>query len=547
MAVGIIIHISVGSEKRTEFFSENRLSIGSDETCDLQIHTKQLDASGLWVELENSDGVFRITKFDPDLSFTINDKPIRRFIAISDGDRLRIEKTDISFSFFSLSEKPTLITTNRDQPHIAQFIEEAALESAASPKRDDAKTFLREFTRELLREVSVTTKLIAFVLALGFITGILYLGYAVNNELKESRELAERQAGTIDRLEKTLGAASSQIEELDKSNKDLIKTVSLAQNVRGEYGNGVCLIIGVYDLVDRRSGRPLRYPDASAFRPEPFEPTTSEDATQQPGAISGLTTEGSGSVVEYDFIGTGFHVGGGYIVTNRHVLQPWTEDDVVKSMIATSNGRARIKRLVIYFPNYPQPFPLRVRETSGREDLAVASIDIASLPTDVPVLPLETDSEASTIGKTVVTIGYPSGPDRLLAMVDEEEAKSINQRFGNSRQNLINFLAQSKKIVPLTTQGAITDLDTRRIVHDAKTAEGGSGAPLFGQTGKVIGVNFGVFTENTAANMAVPIRFAIELLRKAGWKTAEELQQENLTAQNANTNANANSAALKKN
>ena len=61
-------------------------------------------------------------------------------------------------------------------------------------------------------------------------------------------------------------------------------------------------------------------------------------------------------------------------------------------------------------------------------------------------------------------------------MVDDDEAKSINQRFGNSRQNLINFLAQSQKIVPLTTQGAITDLDARRIVHDAKTAEGGSGA-----------------------------------------------------------------------
>jgi S1-C subfamily serine protease len=113
-------------------------------------------------------------------------------------------------------------------------------------------------------------------------------------------------------------------------------------------------------------------------------------------------------------------------------------------------------------------------------------------------------------------MGYPSGPDRLLAMVDDDEAKSINSRFGNSRQNLINFLAQSRKIVPLTTQGAITDLDARRIVHDAKTAEGGSGAPLFGQTGKVIGVNFGVFTENTAANMAVPVRFALDLLKKAG-------------------------------
>jgi hypothetical protein len=123
-------------------------------------------------------------------------------------------------------------------------------------------------------------------------------------------------------------------------------------------------------------------------------------------------------------------------------------------------------------------------------------------------------------------MGYPSGPDRLLAMIDDAEAKSINQRFGNSRQNLINFLAQSQKIVPLLTQGAITDLDGRRIVHDAKTAEGGSGAPLFGQSGRVIGVNFGVFTENTAANMAVPVRFALELLRKAGWKSPEELQKE---------------------
>jgi S1-C subfamily serine protease len=191
---------------------------------------------------------------------------------------------------------------------------------------------------------------------------------------------------------------------------------------------------------------------------------------------------------------------------------------------------------VIYFPNYPQPFPLKVRELGGKEDVAVASIDTTQLPADVPTLPLETDTDASTIGKTVVTMGYPSGPDRLLAMVDDDEAKSINQRFGNSRQNLINFLAQSRKIVPLTTQGAITDLDAKRIVHDAKTAEGGSGAPLFGQTGKVIGVNFGVFTENTAANMAVPIRFAIDLLKKAGWASAEDQKQAENQIASANSN-----------
>jgi S1-C subfamily serine protease len=539
---GIIVHIEVGSEKSTEIFSQERLTIGSDANCDLQIQTKQIDADGVWIELEDTDGVFRLIRFAPDLGLTINDQPVRRYIAVTDGDVIRIPGSEISFSFFAPSQKPSLIRTNRDLPHVAQFIESAALDAATSPKRDDAKAFLREFSRELMREVSWTTKAIMLVLAVGFITGVFYIGYAVNSELRENRETAERQNNIIQKLEQQLGITNDQLGDLEKANSDIIRTVSLAQNLRVDYGSGVCLIVGVYDLVDRSSGKVLRYPDPQALRPNPYEPAPSEDSGPQntPAAQSGLTTDGDGSPVEYDFIGTGFHVGGGYIVTNKHVLQPWTEDDLVKQMMRDSNGRARVKRLVIYFPNYPQPFTLRVREYGGREDIAVGTIDSASMPPDIPSLPIDVDSEASTIGKTVVTMGYPSGPDRLLAMVDDDEAKSINSRFGNSRQNLINFLAQSRKIVPLTTQGAITDLDARRIVHDAKTAEGGSGAPLFGQTGKVIGVNFGVFTENTAANMAVPVRFAIDLLRRTGWKSPEELKQaESQIAAAANTNSDA--------
>lgn len=536
MAVGVIIHISVGSEKSTEYFSQERLTIGADETCDLQIQTTQIGSQGVWIELEDTEGVYRITRFDPSLSFTINDKPIRRFIAVTDGDVLKVDGSDVAFSFFSVSAKGSLIKANRDRRPVAQFIEEAALDAAASPKRDEAKAFLREFVRELSREVSWTSKLIILVLAVGFISGVLYIGYSVNHELRESRETAERQSDIIRRLEDMLGAASNQIGELDKTNKDIIKTVSLAQNLRVEYGSGVCLVVGVYDLVDRNSGKVLRYPDPQGYGASPYEPSPSEDTAATPQTPTLLTTEGGGSPVEYDFIGTAFHVGSGYIVTNRHVLQPWTEDDLVKQMMKDNNGRARVKRLVVYFPNLPQPFPLRVRETGAREDLAVASVDAAQMPADIPALPLDTDGEAATVGKTVVTMGYPSGPDRLLAMVDDDEAKSINQRFGNSRQNLINFLAQSRKIVPLTTQGAITDLDARRIVHDAKTAEGGSGAPLFGQTGKVIGVNFGVFTENTASNMAVPIRFAIDLLKRAGWKSPADIQTDSAKQSEANSN-----------
>ncbi len=542
MDVGIIIHVTVGTEKRTEFFAEENIRFGSTEDNNLQIKSNKIAVAGVWLEIELEENVYRVTDFNESLNLRHNGRPIRRFVGIRDGDIIDIPDTDISFSFFSLASQSSMITTNRE-PHIAQFIETAALDSAFTPQRDDAKAFLREFVRELSREISWTTKLIILALAISSISGILYLGYAFNNEQQRNRELTEQQSELVRQLQEKISQTNDQIGELDKSNKDIMKTVSLTQNVRVEYGNGVCLIVGVYDLVDRKSGKTLRYPNPQDFQPSQFEPTPSEEQIPSDPGQTGLTTEGSGSPVEYDFIGTGFYVGDGFILTNRHVVQPWEEDDLVKQMMKESNGRARIKRLVIYFPNYPQPFPLKIRQIGSREDLAVGSINENLVSPDIPILPLDADSEAVSVGKTVVTMGYPNGPDRLLAMVDDEEAKSINSRFGGSRQSLINFLAQSRKIVPLTTQGAITDLDTRRIVHDAKTAEGGSGAPLFGQTGKVIGVNFGVFTESNAANMAIPIRFAIDLLKRAGWKSPEEIK--NVTAnQNQTAAANTNSSVI---
>ena len=543
MAVGLIIHVSVGAEKRTEFFAEENIRFGSSEACDLQIHTDKVSSKSVWLELGYGEGVYRVINFLESLNLQLNGKPIRRYVSVKDGDTIEVPANDISFSFFSLASKSSLITMNREPHIVAPFIESAALDAAVSPKRDDAKAFLREFVRELSREIHWTTKFVVLLIVLATLGGVFYLGTSYNNELQRTRELAERQSEVVRRLEEQLAENNAQLGLIDKSNKDIIKTVSLAPNLRVEYGNGVCLIVGVYDLVDKKTGKTLRYPDPQAFQPSPFEP--SEPPMEEginPATQMALTTEGSGSAVEYDFIGTGFHVGGGYIVTNRHVLQPWEEDDLVKQMMKDASGRARVKRLIVYFPGFPYPFPLKVRGLGSREDLAVASIDPELVSPDIPVLPLEIDSDVASVGKTVVTMGYPNGPDRLLAMVDDAEAKSINSKFGSSRQALINYLAQSRKIVPLTTQGAITDLDTRRIVHDAKTAEGGSGAPLFGQTGKVIGVNFGVFTESNAANMAVPISFAIDLLRRAGWKTAEEIKNEKQNeSQTASANTNASS------
>ena len=539
MANGIIIHVIVGDEKRTEFFSEHNIRLGSDETHELQIHTPKVKSVGTWLEIERDNEAYRIIEFDASLGLLHNGEPIRRYKPIKDGDVISVGSTGISFSFFTIEAKPALIKVARSAS-VAQFIEEAALESAASPKRDDAKTFLREFVRELSREISWKTKITVLLLAIGFVGGILYLGFSFNNELKKNREQAAQQRELIERLEKQLAQNNEQLGQLDKSTKTAIDIVSLAPRLRVDYGDGVCLIVGVYDLVSRQNGKTLRYPDPTMFQPDPYEPMEGEESPPSETPVQmGLTTEGNGTPVEYDFIGTGFHVGSGYIVTNRHVIQPWEEDDLVKQMMRQSNGKARIKRLVVYFPNLPNPIPIRLQQLDSREDLAVAMMDPNAVSPDIPVLPIDNTTEAIAIGKTVVSMGYPNGPDRLLAMLPDDEARSIQGRFGNSRQALLNYLAQSRKIQPLTTPGAITDLDARRIVHDAKTAEGGSGAPLFGQSGKVIGVNFGVFTENTASNMAVPIRFALDLLRRAGWRPPEETQSaQNQPTQTASANSN---------
>src|ERR1044071_9354245 len=128
-AVGIIIHVSVGEEKRTEYFSDERIRIGSNENNDLQIHTDKVSSNDVWLELELTNGVYRVINFKESLNFMLNGKPLRRYVAVNDGDTLSIPANDISFGFFSLASKSSLITTKRE-PHLAKFIEQAAIESA---------------------------------------------------------------------------------------------------------------------------------------------------------------------------------------------------------------------------------------------------------------------------------------------------------------------------------------------------------------------------------------------------------------------------------
>jgi S1-C subfamily serine protease len=478
MASSLVIHIAAGEDKHTEVLSQERIRIGSGEDCDLRLRASSFgsaeadDAPRTLLELARSNGHYRVKDFDQSLGLTHNGKPLSAGAKIKDGDEVRYEPSGLALSFFPVRDLPALVV-NRQQAQVAPFIENAAIESRATARRDDAKVFLREFTRELVREIRPTTKILTLLIALALVGGVLYLGFGLYNELKTSRRVSDDLRGQVSQLKDQISKTNSEITNLDKSN----------QNMRDP------------------------------------EVQTNEDGTVIQGGEeqAQLTPEGNGPVAEFQSVGSGFHVGDGYVLTNRHVAHPWLADERAHILNSSVRGQPRLKKLVAYFPDHAQPIALKFKAAAQREDLAVCVFDAEDPPRNLPALPLDKDATTAAVGRTVVLMGYPNGPDRLLALRDDAEAYMIRARCGASLESLLGCLSEKNRIQPLTTQGNITDLDVHRVVYDARTGEGGSGAPLFGQSGRVIGVNFAIFTENTASNFAVPIRYAFKLLERAGW------------------------------
>lgn len=525
MATGLVIHISSGDDRHTEILSDDSVRIGASENCDLRLRSSSLPKpanNSVLLELSRANGSYRVSDFSSAVPLTLNGQPVSSGSPIHDGDEFRIGDSELVLHFYPVRDLPAVV---QRETHVAPFIEAAAIESAATARRDDAKVFLREFTRELVREINPSTKLVTLGILLVLVGGMLYLGFAMYKELQRSRRLIDEQRVQLGQMQDQVLRTNEQIINIDESNKQIQYSLSLAVKLRSQYGSGVCLIAGSFYFVEAGTGRPLRYAEAQ---------TNDGGAALQSGtAPEALTPEGNAAIAEYEFVGSGFHIGQGYVLTNRHIAQPWIADDRAQSIGGSLNAQPRLKKLIAYFPNLTQAIPLKFKGAAQRDDLAVTSMDIPEIPETIPALPIEADSDAVAVGKMVVMMGYPSGPDRFLALLDDAESRGIQQRYGTPMAQL-EYLAQTKRIQPLTTQGSITDLDVRRIVYDARTAEGGSGAPLFGPSGRVIGVNFAVFTENTASNFAVPIRFGLPLLERAGWQPpAKEAKEGEATSQSS--------------
>ncbi len=274
----------------------------------------------------------------------------------------------------------------------------------------------------------------------------------------------------------------------------------VAETIVHTYGPSVCLLHVVVELRDKDSGQLL---------------SVSTDATGRPtvndkGMVS-LEAGGTGPPLQLDYFGTGFLVArDGRLLTNHHVAEPWWGDDDLKQLV-DRGANAFVESYTAYFPGDSEGIEAKLDQISPHADLATLKLQTPA-PPHATLLELDDRSDASVTGDPVVLIGYPTGIDGILARAGSDITQKVTENAHEVTQ-VVSQLAAQQLIRPTTTQGHIGDVLKDKIVYDAATTSGGSGGPLFNRDGKVIGVSFAILDDFGGSNLAIPIRYADELVK----------------------------------
>jgi S1-C subfamily serine protease/CheY-like chemotaxis protein len=273
----------------------------------------------------------------------------------------------------------------------------------------------------------------------------------------------------------------------------------VAETIVHTYGSSICLLHVVVEFHDKDSGELIRVS------------SDADGKTQGDGAGTvAVETGGNGPPLQLDVFGTGFLVGNGRLLTNHHVAEPWWGSEELKQLV-DQGASPFVASYTAYFPGTAQGTGVLLDRISSHADLATLKLE-APAPPHTPRLELDDRSTASVAGDAVVLIGYPTGIEGILARAGADTTQKVTENAHQISQ-VVSRLATQRLIRPTTTQGHIGDVLQDKIVYDAATTSGGSGGPLFNREGKVIGVNFAILNNFGGSNLAVPIRYADELVK----------------------------------
>lgn len=298
----------------------------------------------------------------------------------------------------------------------------------------------------------------------------------LRRQLDACRRLHEVQVSTAE-----VKALRAELQRIGSVADQQTRRHAAMQRVMSDYSRGVCLIHGIFTLKERHE--------------KTMKPVRDDD----------------GEPLELEYLGSGFLVHeSGLIVTNRHVAEPWWNNNGVAPLLARGLEPAFIK-LTVTFPERPTITidPTTIRVSAEDADVAVLIASVSG----VPVLPLSQRDPGELRGEKLMLLGYPTGLSALLARADPEVAADALAE-ANDTTALIEALSRRHAISPVITHGTLSDTTARQLIYDAVTTSGGSGGPVFDADGEVIGVNFAVLRDFQGSNFGVPIRFARQLLAR---------------------------------
>jgi len=275
-----------------------------------------------------------------------------------------------------------------------------------------------------------------------------------------------------------------------------------------------------------------------------IEPALTLD--QNDGIPIGVSSRGSGFVVTES----------GFVITNRHVAYNWQapysmDPNAIGPVINPANGlpqldqsgtpvltrppqqwipsetkqagpkgdigdfQARVEYLMVRFPKDPTPFEAKGVRPSQRHDVALIKVDAPQALTHLTMLDTY---EQTRQGDQVVVMGYPGVSDEVITLIKSRDMfnREVQQRVlpepTLSTGNIGKILRAADAEVRDGFMTFAPGGDTYQLTINS-TGGGNSGGPMFDAQGHVIGIYFAGKQADAQISFAVPIRYAMELLR----------------------------------
>lgn len=313
----------------------------------------------------------------------------------------------------------------------------------------------------------------------------------LQKQLLEAARLLEQRGKRIGEVESQLAVATRKIQEIESGRE-------VAQQVIGKYLPGVAYVEVAYTFEDGKRRR-IRFEKVD-FSGEPVTDAAGE---------ASVSVEAEGPVVHIRSSGSGFVIGENKLLTNRHVVEPWMQNEAARPFL--KKGFRPVRTLLrAFFPGVKKAFVMRVARLSKETDLALLEFDSKEIK--LPVLQLESNANAAQLGRPIILIGYPAGVESLLARVDPVTLKKIKDLRGSKVIAITDDLSQEGLIRPLVTWGHVSEVRRHQLTYDALTTAGGSGSPILNIQGKVIGINQAMLKSFAGSSFGIPARVALEFI-----------------------------------